>query len=101
MQETINEQSAPFIAHGFLAIFGAVVHALTAVRDGTSKTWADHLILVTIASFTGVMFGIAGIYWFGAGSYPALLVTGAGGYMGPQGWAYLQDYILKLRPLSK
>lgn len=98
MHDIITQQTAPFIAHGALAVFGAIVHSLNAVREGRSKTWTDHLILMTIASFTGVMFGIAGIYWFGAGSYPALLITGAGGYMGPQGWAYLQDYILKLKP---
>lgn len=98
MNEFISQQTAPFIAHGILAVFGAVVHALNAVKSGKSKTWADHLILGTVASFAGVMFGIAGIYWFGAGSYPALLVTGVGGYMGPQGMAYIQDYVLKLKP---
>lgn len=100
MNELIPHHIAPFVAHGTLALFGAVVHALNAVKSGKSKNWADHLILGTIASFAGVMFSIAGSYWFGAGSYPALLLTGVGGYMGPQGMSYIQDYVLKMKPMK-
>ena len=101
MSELLSQQSTPFAMHGIIALFGAVVHALTAYRDGKSKSWVDHIMLSIIASFSGVMFGLAGIYWFGAGSYPALLITGVGGYIGPPGMSYLTDYVFKLLKAKK
>jgi len=90
---TIPNTVSPFIIHFFLAIFGALVHASKAYRDGKSKTWIDHFLLAIMASFSGVMVGLIGIYWFGVDSYLALTMTGIGSYAGTESLTFVMKYV--------
>lgn len=101
MHDVLAQEAAPYIAHGTLALFGAVVHALNAYREDKTKSIKDHLVLGTIASFTGVVFGLVGISMFGAASYPALILTALGGYVGPPGMTYMTTYILEKYQIVK
>lgn len=82
-----------FVAHGFLAIFGAVVHAANAYRNGKSKTWADFFTLTIMASFSGVMFAIIGLHMFPEGGYMTMAMAGTGGFLGVEGMTVLADKI--------
>ena len=68
MPET-SSQVTPYIAHGALAIFGALVHATKSYREGKSKTAVDFLALTTMSSFSGVMFALIGLEAFGTVAY--------------------------------
>jgi hypothetical protein len=76
MPEHIITTSA-LAKHGLIALFGAVVHALNAHRQGKAKGFIEILIFTVIASFSGVMFGLVAVYFFGF-SYITLAITGAG-----------------------
>lgn len=94
MQEALG-QSAPFVAHGLLALFGAIVHASKSYRDGKSKTWIDHVLLLIMSSFSGVIFALLGLEWFGPNSYLSLAMAGTGGYLGVEGMTYIVSYFTK------
>ena len=81
----ITSQTTPYIAHGILALFGAFVHAAKAHREGKSKTFMDLCSLILMSSFSGVMFALMGLEWFGEGSYLALAMAGTGGFIGVEG----------------
>lgn len=84
------------IAHGFFAIFGAVVHSANAYRNGTSKTWADFFMLTVMASFSGVMFAIFGLYLFPEGGYITMALAGTGGFLGVEGMSLIASRIQEL-----
>lgn len=71
--------------HGFIALFGALVHALNAHRKGGAKSLLDVCILTIISSFSGVMFSLIGLHFFGQESYLTLACAGAGGFLGVEG----------------
>lgn len=70
------------VVHGALAVFGAMVHAAKAHRDGTSKTVIDFLTLTAMSSFSGVMFALLGLHMFGEQSYLTMAMAGTGGFLG-------------------
>lgn len=76
-------------AHGTIAIFGAVVHALKAHRDGKSKAWSDFPILLIMASFSGVMFGLIGINYLPQETYLTMVMAGSGGFLGVEGMSLI------------
>lgn len=76
----------PMIAHGIFAVFGGVVHAL--VVDKGKMNFVDILVQTIIASFSGVVFGLVALNFFGD-SYISLAITASGGYLGVEGLRWL------------
>lgn len=85
---TVDRQFALFAAHGAIALLGAVVHALAAHRAGKSKGFLDFLILTTMSSFSGVIFALVAFQFFD-NPYMTLALTGAGGFLGVEGLAFI------------
>lgn len=81
------------MAHGGIALFGALVHAANAHRNGKSKTLADFCILMVMASFTGVMFSLLALHFFPEQIYLTACIAGTGGYLGVEGMTMLVDRI--------
>jgi flavodoxin len=94
MNEPIT--TAQVAVHGSLALFGAVVHASKAYRDGKSKTWVDFFTLTIMSSFSGVMFALVGLYFFADQVYLSTAMAGVGGFLGVEGLTLVID---KLRIL--
>lgn len=93
MQEAFAQYSSPYITHGFLALFGAFVHASKAYREGKSKNFLDFLALIIMSSFSGVMFALVGFEVFGQGSYLTLAMAGTGGFVGVEGMTYIIGFL--------
>jgi len=93
MHDLITQQAQPFIAHGLLAFFGAIVHASKAHREGKSKNFMDFLLLTIMSSFSGVMFALLGFEMFGYESYLSLAMAGTGGYVGVEGMTFIVTYL--------
>ena len=91
----VAQQAQPFIAHGILAFFGAVVHASKAHRDGKSKNFLDFMLLTLMSSFSGVMFALLGFEMFGHDSYYSLAMAGTGGFVGVEGMTFVVSYLVK------
>lgn len=77
--------TSPVTTHGVIAVFGAVVHALNAQRNGQTKSLVDVLTLTVISSFSGVIFALLGLHFFGEQSYFTLAIAGSGGFLGVEG----------------
>lgn len=77
--------ATPLAAHGAVSVFGAVVHALNAQRNGETKNFVDVITLTVISSFSGVMFSLVGLHFFGEASYFTLAIAGSGGFLGVEG----------------
>ncbi len=95
MQEHFYQQAAPYITHGALAVFGALVHATQAFRNGKTRSVIDWLALFFISSFSGVMFLLLGLQWFGPESYLTGALAGTGGYIGVEGMSIVIDYLTR------
>lgn len=93
MLDQISQQASPFIAHGILAFFGAIVHASKAYRDGKSKNALDFIALVVMSSFSGVMFALIGLEVFGNSSYLTMAMAGTGGFIGVEGMTFIVSYL--------
>lgn len=91
-QEIIT--TATLMKHGVIAVFGALVHALSAHRDGSAKTKLDVLTLTVISSFSGVIFGLLSFHFLGD-SYLSLAITGSGGYLGTEGLRQVTNALKK------
>ncbi len=76
------------IKHGTIAAFGAVAHAIRSHREGKSKGLLDFLLLSLMSSFSGVVFALLALNFFGDG-YLTLAAAGAGGYLGVEGLTVL------------
>lgn len=81
------------VAHGSLAVFGAIVHALNAHRQGKSKTFLDFIILVVMSSFTWVMFTLIAFHLFPTATYLLFAMSGAGGYLGVEWMGMVVEYL--------
>lgn len=84
------------VAHWWLAIFWAIVHALNAHRNGKSKTFLDFIILVIMSSFTWVMFTLIAFHLFPWATYLLFAMSGAGGYLGVE-WMGMVVELIKNR----
>ena len=93
-----NTHLTQILIHGIVAFFGAIVHALDAHRKGTSKTVLDFIVLTIMSSFSGVMFALLGLEWFGEGSYLTLAFAGTGGFVGVEGMTWVTNYIKSKKP---
>lgn len=94
MIEPISKTS--IVAHGGLALFGAVVHAAKAHRSGNSKTFVDFTILTTMSSFSGVMFALVGFQFFADQAYLTMAMAGTGGFLGVEGMTIIVDRLKKV-----
>lgn len=94
----ILQSYAPYITHGLLAVFGAFTHAASAHREGKSKTLTDFLMLTMMSSFSGVMFALVGLHFFGQDSYITLAMAGTGGFMGVEGMTWIVRFITSKFP---
>lgn len=92
MHDTVG-QSVPFLAHGSLAVFGALVHAAKSYRDGTSRNIVDFIALTFMSSFSGVIFSLVGLEFFGQSSYITLAMAGTGGFIGVEGMTFIITYL--------
>lgn len=89
------------VAHGSIAIFWAIVHALNAHRKWTSKSFLDFIVLVIMSSFTWVMFTLLAFHFFPAATYLIYAMSGAWGYLGVEWMSFIVDIIkwkLKIWP---
>ena len=93
MYENLTHQLTPFIAHGFLAIFGAFAHATKVYRDGGTRNFLDFTLLVMMSSFSGVIFALLGSEMFGPESYITLAAAGTGGFLGVEGMTFAVEWI--------
>jgi len=84
------------VAHGILAVFGALAHSLNSYRCGESKTILDIVVLLIISSFSGVIFALIGIHIFGEDSYLTMALAGTGGYLGIEGMKIMIDFLKKV-----
>lgn len=75
--------------HGFVAVFGAIVHALNAHRHGQTKNALDIVALTFISSFSGAMFSFVALHVYGEISYLTLAIAGSGGFLGVEGMAFV------------
>lgn len=73
--------STQVIAHGSLAMFWAIVHALNAHRQWRSKTFLDFIILIIMSSFTWVMFTLIALHLFPTATYLLFAMSGSGWYL--------------------
>lgn len=78
--------------HGILAIFGGIIHALSAYRRGETRGLLDILILATISSFTGVIFALVALNIY-SDNYLTYAIAGVGGFIGVEGMAWITDYV--------
>lgn len=88
--------TSAIVVHWALAIFWAIVHALTAHRNGTSKTFIDFCILVTISSFTWVMFTLLAFHFFPASIYLTWASAWFGWFIGVE-WMGIVAAVLKAK----
>lgn len=86
---------SPIATHGAVAFFGALVHALNAQRNGGTKSVIDVITLTVISSFSGVMFALIGLHFFGEGSYFTLAIAGSGGFLGVEGMGIVVKIVKK------
>lgn len=94
MHDALTQQASPYIAHGILAVFGAIVHASKAHREGKSKNFLDFCLLTLMSSFSGVMFALMGFEMFGSTSYLTLAMAGTGGFIGVEGMTFITSYLV-------
>lgn len=80
------------IAHGFLAIFGALAHAINAQRTGKTKGLLDFCLLTIMSSFSGVIFALVALHLFD-NEYITLAAAGSGGFLGVEGLSILSGKI--------
>jgi len=89
----VAQQASPYVAHGILAVFGAIVHASKAHREGQSKNFVDFTLLTLMSSFSGVMFALLGFEMFGYDSYLSLAMAGTGGFVGVEGMTFVVSFL--------
>ena len=95
MLDNINNSNTPFIIHGLLALFGAIVHALQAHRAGRVKSPIDMLALVFMSSFSGVIFTLLALNFAPDQPYLTYALAGTGGYLGIEGMSYVLELITR------
>ncbi len=81
------------VAHGGLAIFWAIVHALNAHRNWKTKSFLDFVILVIMSSFTWVMFTLLALHLFPTATYLLFAMSGAWGYLGVEWMSMVVGYL--------
>lgn len=91
MTEPVSTSAIVF--HGGLAVFGAIVHALSAHRNWTSKSFLDFLILVIISSFTWVMFTLIAFHMFPASVYLTGACAGFGWFVWVEGMSFVASIL--------
>ena len=80
------------VKHGILAVFGGIVHALSAYRRGETKGWLDIIVLSIISSFTGVIFALIALYLY-PNTYLSFAIAGMGGFVGVEGMSWVQEFV--------
>jgi len=80
-------------AHGFIALFGGVVHAAKAYRAGATKTLLDFAVLTVMSSFTGVIFALIALHTFPEQQYLTLAMAGTGGFLGVEGMTIIIERV--------
>lgn len=88
--------TSQILAHGAIAVFGAVTHALSAHRKGESKSFADFISLTLMSSFSGVMFSLVALHYVGGDQYLTLAFAGTGGFLGVEGMGWLVEKVKKM-----
>lgn len=76
------------LKHGFLALFGALAHAINMHRNGQSKGFMDFVLLAVMSSFSGVIFALLALQFFN-NEYITLAAAGSGGFLGVEGLTVL------------
>lgn len=79
------------VAHGCIALFGGLVHALQKHRQGKAKNFLDIMLLALISSFTGVIFALIALHALGGEHYLTLAAAGTGGFLGVEGMALVVE----------
>lgn len=88
MNNLFNTPLGAVVAHGTIAVFGAVVHASQAHRTGQSKGLVDFFLLTIMSSFSGLIFALVAFQFFD-NPYMTLAIAGSGGFLGVEGLTFL------------
>lgn len=92
MEHFNNVPTMNIVAHGLIAVFGGIVHALNAHRSGKTKGIMDIVALSLISSFSGIIFSLVALYFFD-NQYITLACAGCGGYLGTEGLSVIAQKI--------
>lgn len=89
---------------GAIILFGAIAHAtaqLKLARDNKQKfTRVDYFILTTIASFSGIIFGVSASVYFEDVKLVSLF-AGIGAFLGMAGLNKLANFLLDVLTQSR
>lgn len=96
-----EQQVSQYAAHGFLALFGALVHALEAQRKGQTKSTSDFISLIIMSSFSGVIFFTIAMQTIPDQQYFVAAAAGTGGYVGVEGMAWIISFLKHKFPWLK
>ena len=92
------------VRHAMIAFFAGVAHALNErgylEKKSRMSMIGEFVASALVASFSGVIFGFIAITYFGEGSYIALAVTGAGGFMGAKGLRAVTNSLVNIVKIS-
>lgn len=86
---------ATIYKHWILALFWALVHALSAHRAWKSKSFIDFVTLIIMSSFTWVIFTLIALHLFPASPYLVYAMSGTWGYLGIEGMGMIVEFIKK------
>ena len=99
-----NINYTELIRHAMIAFFAGFAHALNEKTYLEKKSWwskaGEFVASMLVASFAGVVFGLLSIEYFGEGSYVALAVTGAGGFMGAKGLRAITNSLMGILKIA-
>lgn len=91
-------ETITFIAVAGIIFFGVLAHATAQFKlhrdNGLEFTWIDFVVLLPLATFSGLIFGLVGSLVF-SGLVPILICAGTGAFLGVAGMNSLANALLE------
>lgn len=98
MQENFNMFTSEITRHAMIAFMAGIAHALqngdTRKELGRWERVGEFIASTLIASFSGVIFGLLALSYFGGESYMTLAITGSGGFVGAKGLKMISEALV-------
>lgn len=91
MPENFKPDMIQIAIHGFAALFGAIANTMKCEK----KTFWSIMTSFIVSSFSGFIFGLLAVYFFGDQTYLTTAIAGAGGFLGNEGMVYISKAMLK------
>lgn len=100
MDPQFSVSYSEIVRHAIIAFLAGVAHALNerAGKKESSK-WekvGEFTASALIASFSGVIFGLFALQYFGEGSYLTLALTGSGGFIGAKALKVISESVVEM-----